>query len=280
MLDGGEPCVTVKAQNSKNRKRGQSVPLVPWVVAALTELKERNKVDALRVDERMAAHSDRVFTIHRGLLEALRKDAQWAFGEKLGLHDTQGRRTTFHGFRASTCTMLHRAGVAIAVAVRIMRHADPRLTIETYAKIDALTDGHRELRKMAVPRVTAVPLAVGAGASARPKLAKGCNPNGPGQPNELDFRAVVAAGAESEGVSIEALLWDLFQSLLLQARLGALRLHAWLLDRLCDKDPAEVLVRQPMTDVEPARSSLRQFASHSPQPLIHRPPRYSKKPCD
>jgi len=245
VLDGAEPCVTVKAKNSKNRKRGQSVPLVPWVVAALAELKERDKIVAMRVDELMAAQSDRVFTIHRGLLEALRKDARWAFGEKLGLHDTQGRRTTFHGFRASTCTMLHRAGVAIAVAVRVMRHADPKLTIETYAKLDALTDGHRELRKMAVPRVTAVPLGVAAGATLRPKVAVGDNPDGLGQPRGLDFRAVIAARAESEGISIEGALWDVFQSLLLQARLGDVQAARLLLDHLCDKEPVELHVSHP-----------------------------------
>ena len=160
VLDGNEPSVTVKAKNSKNRKHGQSVPLVDWVVVALKELWQRNKAARVRENKPMLGRSDLVFDVNRGLLEALRKDACWAFGEELGEYDAQGRRTTFHGFRASTCTMLHRAGVALAVAVRIMRHADPKLTIETYAKLDALTDGHRELGKMARPKITAVPLTV------------------------------------------------------------------------------------------------------------------------
>jgi integrase len=172
VLDGPEPCVTVKAANSKNRKRGQSVPLVPWVVNGLVELHKRDKADALRAGKPMVGQSDRVFGfINRGLLEQLRQDARWA---ELGDHDAQGRTTTFHGFRASTCTMLHRAGVALAVAVRIMRHADPKLTIETYAKLEALTDGHRELLKMSVPKVTAVPTVLPgalAGVNVRPKVA-------------------------------------------------------------------------------------------------------------
>jgi integrase len=176
VLDGDEPSVTVQAALAKNRKRGQSVPLVPWVVAGLKELRERQKAAAVRAGRPMVSQSDRVFALNRGLLEALRKDATWAFGKERGLYDAQGRRTTFHGFRASTCTMLHRAGVTLAVAVKIMRHADPKLTIETYAKLDSLTDGHRELAKMALPRVTAVPTelpGVLAGVEERPKLAVG-----------------------------------------------------------------------------------------------------------
>lgn len=126
------------------------------MVTALEELWKRNKACATREGKPILTRGDRVFEINRGLLEALRKDARWA---ELGDYDAQGRRTTFHGFRASTCTMLHREGVALAVAVRIMRHADPKLTINTYAKLDGLADGHRELSKMAVPKVTAVPIA-------------------------------------------------------------------------------------------------------------------------
>lgn len=172
VLDGPEPCVTVKARNSKNRKKNQTVPLVPWVVAGLKELRRLNNEDAARAGRPLLAQSDRVFSIKRGLLESLRKDARWA---GLGDHDEQGRRTTFHGFRASTCTMLHRAGITLAVTVRIMRHADPKLTIDTYAKLDALADGHRELAKMQLPKVTAVPMALGvlAGVAERPRLAVG-----------------------------------------------------------------------------------------------------------
>jgi hypothetical protein len=54
--------------------------------------------------------------------------------------------------------MLHRANVALAVAVRIVRHADPKLTIDTYAKLDGLADGHRELAKMSTPKITAAPI--------------------------------------------------------------------------------------------------------------------------
>lgn len=172
VLDGAEPCVTVQARNAKNRKRGQSVPLVPWVVTALAELQKRNKADAARAGKPMVGQSDLVFDVKRGLLEALRKDAQWAFGAVLGLHDAQGRTTTFHGFRASTCTMLHRAGVALAVAVRIMRHADPKLTIETYAKLDALTDGHRELAKLQAPLFPSTPAST---SNAPQRAAVGCS---------------------------------------------------------------------------------------------------------
>lgn len=173
VLDGDEPCVTVQARRAKNRKRGQAVPLVPWVAAALRELWKRNQADRVRARLPMLGREDLVFTIGRNVLAHLRRDAKWA---ELGDYDAQGRRTTFHGFRASTCTMLHRAGVSLAVAVRIMRHADPKLTIDTYAKLDTLTDGHRELAKMATPRVTAVPVSTPASTCAVPvQSAVGCS---------------------------------------------------------------------------------------------------------
>ncbi len=56
--------------------------------------------------------------------------------------------TTFHGLRATTATLLANAGVSPAVAMRILRHSDPRLTLKVYAKIDPLKDGHRELAKL------------------------------------------------------------------------------------------------------------------------------------
>lgn len=192
MLDG-EPHVRVRAQNAKNR-RTQSVPLVPWVVAALKEMRRRNRQKdgciALDSDRAAVADRDAVFVVNRGLLEALRKDARYA---GLGDYDAQGRRTTFHGFRASTCTMLHLAGVAVAVAVLIMRHADPELTLRTLRELDQLADRHRELGKMAVPKVTAVPLAVPLAVEQRPRLAVG----GSACPTDIRVASSEVASAQS-----------------------------------------------------------------------------------
>ncbi len=108
-----------------------------------------------------------VFWIGRNVVATLRKDAEYA---GLGEYDEQGRRTTFHGFRASMATILANAGVVMAVAMRIMRHSDPRLTMKTYAKVESLRDGHRELKKLCLAPTPAdtncAPLAAASGNSA------------------------------------------------------------------------------------------------------------------
>jgi integrase len=49
------------------------------------------------------------------------------------------RRLRFHDLRATTATLLARAGVALVIAQRILRHSDPRLTANIYSRVD-LTD--------------------------------------------------------------------------------------------------------------------------------------------
>jgi len=42
----------------------------------------------------------------------------------------------FHDLRATTATLLARAGVPLVVAQRILRHSDPRLTANVYSHVD------------------------------------------------------------------------------------------------------------------------------------------------
>ena len=79
------------------------------------------------------------------------------------------------------------------------------------------------------------------------------NPGGPGRPRGLDFRAVVAEKAEGEGIAVEDAIWDIFQSLLAQARQGDVQAAKLLIERLCGKETIEVEIGEqmpPMSDVE------------------------------
>lgn len=46
------------------------------------------------------------------------------------------RRLRFHDLRATTATLLARAGVPLVIAQRILRHSDPRLTANIYSRVD------------------------------------------------------------------------------------------------------------------------------------------------
>jgi integrase len=168
VLDGDDTHVTVRAESAKNRTE-QRVPLMPWVVERLREHRKTQKADALRAGESIPDGSARVFTIRRGLLDSMRKDANWA---GLGERDPHGRRTTFHGLRASTATLLARAGVTPAVAMQVMRHADPRLTLKTYAKLNPGDLRAELIAKLKAPRIASTPASNN---SAPERAAVGCS---------------------------------------------------------------------------------------------------------
>lgn len=148
VLDGDEPHVVVRAANAKNRTE-QRVPLLPLVVDRMRAHLKLQSETALQEGGRILDGAAQVFEVRRGLLEALRKDAEFA---GIGLHDEEGRRLTFHGFRSSTATLLARAGVSMPIAMRVLRHSDANLTAKVYAKL-GMGDMHRELREKMRPQV-------------------------------------------------------------------------------------------------------------------------------
>lgn len=143
-LDSLKGDVRVRAKTAKNR-REQQIPLLDSVKRRLIEHRQRCRDALSRTGAKDLSPDAKVFRIGLNLLAQFRKDAQFA---GLGLKDEHGRTTTFHGLRATTATLLATAGVSPAVAMRILRHSDPRLTLKVYAKIDPLKDGHRELEKL------------------------------------------------------------------------------------------------------------------------------------
>lgn len=141
MLLGDEPHVLVRAATAKARKE-KLVPLIVPVVARLQALLATQDLAAAAAG-RIVQPDAPMFVVPRNLLKQLRADARFA---GLGLHDAAGRTLTFHGFRASTATLLVRAGVSPAMTMRVLRHSDPKLTLQLYAKL-GLADVHRELRE-------------------------------------------------------------------------------------------------------------------------------------
>ncbi len=71
---------------------------------------------------------DRVFT-SIPTVKTLRSDLKKA---KIPYKDIEGRQFDFHSFRCCFCTMLARANVPIRTAIELMRHLDPRLTLQIY----------------------------------------------------------------------------------------------------------------------------------------------------
>jgi len=60
------------------------------------------------------------------------------------------RPIRFHDLRATTATLLARAGAPLVVAQRILRHSDPRLTANVYSRVD-LGDLREGLNRIDIP---------------------------------------------------------------------------------------------------------------------------------
>lgn len=148
VLEGPEPHVLVRAEHAKARTE-KRVPLIAPVVERLRDYLKRRSAAAVRAGGAVPDAASPVFDLPRNLLQTLRKDAVFA---GLGLYDDVGRKVTFHGFRASTATLLARAGVSASTAMRVLRHSDANLTLKVYAKL-GLADVHRELRERLSPQV-------------------------------------------------------------------------------------------------------------------------------
>ncbi len=61
------------------------------------------------------------------------------------------RKIRFHDLRATTATLLARGGAPMAIAQRMLRHADPRLTANVYTRVD-LADMRAGVDRMGIPQ--------------------------------------------------------------------------------------------------------------------------------
>jgi len=160
-LDASRPTVRVRAATAKNRREA-ILPLPSHAVAALR--------DALRGAGDATTLLGRIPTVNalRRDLEAAR--AAWLAQQGIGdderarrersdflkATDSEGRKVDFHALRVTYCTSLARAGVSLVVAQRLMRHSDPKLTANTYTRLEAL-DLHRAVTALESPSPSASP---------------------------------------------------------------------------------------------------------------------------
>jgi integrase len=115
-LDHAKPSVHLRPEANKSR-RDDRVPLNHEAVEVLTSLRPED-----------AGPLDPVFP-SLPTLDTLKRDL-----EKAGIpyRDAEGRQFDFHSFRYCFCTMLARADVPIRTAIELMRHKDPKLTLQIY----------------------------------------------------------------------------------------------------------------------------------------------------
>jgi len=114
-LDALNPYVELPASLTKSG-RPESVPLVD------------DLAEALRDHRGDADDGDLVFREIPSMVD-FRADLAAAHIEE---QDSRGRKVVLHSLRHSLCTMLAASKVPQAIAQRLMRHRDPRLTAEHY----------------------------------------------------------------------------------------------------------------------------------------------------
>ena len=115
-LDQAKPCILLRPEANKSRREDR-VPLNPLVSGELRTPRP-DKFEPL----------GRVFP-SVPTLETLKRDLERA---GVAYRDAEGRQTDFHSLRYTFCTFLARAGVPIRTAMELMRHKDPRLTLQIY----------------------------------------------------------------------------------------------------------------------------------------------------
>lgn len=134
--------LNLRASTTKNKKAAP-LPLHPVAEALLREIRPDG-----------GGGEEEIFACIPSM-HFLKKDLAAA---GIAYKDEQGRQFDFHAFRHTFCTMLQRHGVPVAVAMVLMRHGDPRLTLQTYvdgsklpvakamSELDWLGKGRTEIR--------------------------------------------------------------------------------------------------------------------------------------
>jgi integrase len=115
-LDQARPAIHLRPEANKSR-RDDRIPLNPAVIDVLTKIRPVSPQPL-----------DPVFP-EIPTLDTLKRDLQRA---SIPYRDAEGRQADFHSLRYSFCTMLARAGVPIRTAMELMRHKDPKLTLQIY----------------------------------------------------------------------------------------------------------------------------------------------------
>ncbi len=117
-LEGPRPCLVLPPAATKNR-RGADLPLVPDLARDLMQW----------IEATGKKPTDCVFRVSADLNKLLKRDLAWA---GIPYKDEQGRTVDVHALRHTTATHLSKAKVSPRIAQGFMRHADIKLTMQTY----------------------------------------------------------------------------------------------------------------------------------------------------
>lgn len=126
VLTGGLPRINLPADVAKNRRAAQLL---------LREDLAAELADWIRATGK--AGVDTVFRVPVELVKILKRDLKLA---GIAYRDEQGRTLDVHALRHTTATFLSRAKVPPAVAQRIMRHSDIKLTLQVYTDVQNLDE--------------------------------------------------------------------------------------------------------------------------------------------
>lgn len=118
--------VTVEARSSK-RRRKDVLPLFSGLVTMLRPIIDRTKAGTRLWAGNWAKNKRAGVMLQRDLEAA-----------GIPYEDEEGRVLDFHSLRATTATLLARAGVPLTVAQKILRHSDPKLTANVYSKLELM----------------------------------------------------------------------------------------------------------------------------------------------
>lgn len=169
-LDAPRPFLNVRASTSKNRKAA-TIWLIPEVVAELRTLRPADASEGAPVFPKLVP---KMTTFRRHLAKA-----------KIAEKDGQGRVVVFHCLRHTLGTNLARAGVAPVVAMQIMRHSDPRLTMKTYTDASQLPTADA-MERLPLPRLNTP--------GTEPQAARATGTDGAGSGTQKDAQTPAQAG--------------------------------------------------------------------------------------
>ncbi len=125
------PFIQLRAVATKSR-RGDTLPLRSELADALCAIRPGN----WRATDRVFSSIPKIEVFYRDLDAA-----------KIPRKDAEKRRADFHALRHSFCSHLAAVGVNPRAAMGLMRHTDPRLTMNTYTD-DALLPLREALEKL------------------------------------------------------------------------------------------------------------------------------------
>jgi integrase len=115
-LDQTRPCIELRPEANKSRREDR-VPLNSGAAVELIALRPRDFDPLGPVFPSVPT------------LDTLQRDLRKA---GIAYRDAEGRQADFHSLRYTFCTFLALANVPIRTAMELMRHKDPRLTLQIY----------------------------------------------------------------------------------------------------------------------------------------------------